>query len=94
MTLLRQQMIDTMQQRGISVRTHETYLAAVRDLARYYHTRHWEVSRISATTAMVSSPCIMAVGTGIAQQAAACQPDGRLSSTDIYLPCCAPQINA
>jgi len=38
MTLLRQQMIDTMQQRGFSVRTHETYLAAVRNFAKYYHT--------------------------------------------------------
>ena len=38
MTLLRQQMIDAMQQRGFSVRTHETYLAAVRNLAKYYHT--------------------------------------------------------
>lgn len=38
MTPLRQQMIDAMQQRGFSVRTHETYLAAVRKLAEYYHT--------------------------------------------------------
>ena len=40
MTLLRQQMIDAMQQRGLSVRTHETYLAAVSNLAKYYHTRN------------------------------------------------------
>jgi integrase/recombinase XerD len=38
MTPLRQQMIDAMQQRGFSVRTHETYLSAVRKLAEYYHT--------------------------------------------------------
>lgn len=38
MTPLRQQMIDAMQQRGFSVRTHETYLAAVRSLATYYDT--------------------------------------------------------
>jgi integrase/recombinase XerD len=38
MTALRQQMIDAMQQRGFSVRTHETYLAAVWNLAKYYHT--------------------------------------------------------
>lgn len=36
MTALRQQMIDAMQQRGFSIRTHKSYLAAVRDLARYY----------------------------------------------------------
>ena len=38
MTPLRQQMIDAMQQRGFSVRTHETYLAAVSNFAKYYHT--------------------------------------------------------
>ena len=38
MTSLRQQMIDAIQQRGFSVRTHVTYLAAVRNLAKYYHT--------------------------------------------------------
>ena len=37
MTLLRQKMMDAMQLRGFSVRTHESYLSAVRDLARYYH---------------------------------------------------------
>lgn len=36
MTPLRQKMMDAMQVRGFSVRTHESYLAAVRDLARYY----------------------------------------------------------
>ena len=36
MTPLRQQMIEAMQQRGFSERTHESYLASVRDLARYY----------------------------------------------------------
>ncbi len=36
MTPLRQQMIEAMQQRGFSVRTHQSYLAAVSDLARYY----------------------------------------------------------
>lgn len=36
MTPLRQKMMDAMQMRGFSVRTHESYLAAVRDLARYY----------------------------------------------------------
>jgi site-specific recombinase XerD len=30
-------MIDTMQVRGFSIRTHQSYLSAVRDLARYYH---------------------------------------------------------
>jgi integrase/recombinase XerD len=35
MTPLRQQMIDAMRQRGFSERTHQSYLAAVRDLARY-----------------------------------------------------------
>jgi site-specific recombinase XerD len=38
MTPLRQQMIDAMHQRGLSDRTHETYLGAVRNLAKYYHT--------------------------------------------------------
>ncbi len=36
MTPLRQQMIEAMQQRGFSKRTHQTYLYAVHDLARYY----------------------------------------------------------
>jgi integrase/recombinase XerD len=36
MTPLRKQMIAAMRQRGFSVRTHESYLAAVSDLARYY----------------------------------------------------------
>lgn len=36
MTPLRQQMIEAMQQRGFSERTHESYLRAVRELARYY----------------------------------------------------------
>lgn len=36
MTPLRKQMIGAMRQRGFSVRTHESYLTAVRDLARYY----------------------------------------------------------
>lgn len=37
MTTLRQEMIDAMQQRGFSPRTHTSYLAAVRDLAKYFH---------------------------------------------------------
>lgn len=37
MTPLRQQMIDAMQQRGFSPRTHKSYLAAVSDLAKYFH---------------------------------------------------------
>ena len=37
MTPLRQQMIDAMQQRGFSIRTHKSYLNAVTDLARYFH---------------------------------------------------------
>ncbi|MCU7840242.1 MAG: site-specific integrase [Candidatus Thiodiazotropha sp. (ex Troendleina suluensis)] len=37
MTLLRQQMIDAMQQRGFSPRTHKSYLAAVAALARFFH---------------------------------------------------------
>lgn len=36
MTPLRQQMIEAMRQRGFSIRTHQSYLAAVSDLARYY----------------------------------------------------------
>lgn len=36
MTPLRQQMIGAMRQRGFSARTHDSYLRAVRDLARYY----------------------------------------------------------
>ncbi len=36
MSELRQQMIDAMRQRGYSVRTHEAYLGAVTDLAKYY----------------------------------------------------------
>ena len=37
MTPLRQKMMDAMQVRGFSVRTHASYLAAVSDLAHYYH---------------------------------------------------------
>lgn len=37
MTPLRQKMMDAMQVRGFSVRTHQSYLSAVSDLARYYH---------------------------------------------------------
>lgn len=37
MTPLRERMIKAMQVRGFSVRTHESYLAAVTDLARYFH---------------------------------------------------------
>lgn len=36
MTPLREQMIDAMTVRGFSPRTHKSYLAAVKDLARYY----------------------------------------------------------
>lgn len=37
MTPLRQKMIDAMQVRGFSVRTHQSYLSAVTALAKYYH---------------------------------------------------------
>jgi integrase/recombinase XerD len=37
MTPLRQKMIDAMQMRGMSPRTHRSYLSAVTDLAKYYH---------------------------------------------------------
>lgn len=37
MTPLRQQMISAMRQRGLSQRTHDTYLYAVRQLAKYFH---------------------------------------------------------
>lgn len=37
MTPLRQNMIAAMQQRGFSQRTHKSYLAVVRDLARHFH---------------------------------------------------------
>jgi len=37
MTQLRQQMIDAMTVRGFSPRTHQSYLMAVKDLARYTH---------------------------------------------------------
>lgn len=36
MTPLRQKMIDALQVRGMSPRTHESYLRAVKDLAKYY----------------------------------------------------------
>ncbi len=37
MTPLRRKMIDAMQLRGFSVRTHRSYLEAVIKLAEYYH---------------------------------------------------------
>jgi integrase len=36
MTPLRQKMVDAMQVRGFSIRTHKSYIAAVSELARYY----------------------------------------------------------
>ncbi len=37
MTALRQKMIENMQLRGLSVRTQESYVQAVSQLARHYH---------------------------------------------------------
>jgi site-specific recombinase XerD len=37
MTALRQQMIDAMRQRGFSIKTHKSYLGAVRGLAGYFN---------------------------------------------------------
>ena len=37
MTPLRQKMMDAMQVRGFSARTHQSYLSAVSALAQYYH---------------------------------------------------------
>ena len=37
MTPLRAEMIKAMQMHGFSPRTHQSYLAAVTDLARYHH---------------------------------------------------------
>ena len=36
MSELRQRMVAAMRQRGFAVRTHQAYLGAVTDLARYY----------------------------------------------------------
>ncbi len=44
MTPLRQQMIDALQMRGMSPRTHDSYLRAVTDLAQYYHRSPDQVS--------------------------------------------------
>ena len=38
MTPLRQRMIEDLQLRGLSARTQEMYVRAVRQLADYYHT--------------------------------------------------------
>ena len=37
MTVLRQRMIEDMQLRGLAARTQEAYVAAVEQLAKYYH---------------------------------------------------------
>lgn len=37
MTMLRQRMIEDMQLRGLAPRTQEAYVAAVEQLANYYH---------------------------------------------------------
>ena len=37
MTVLRQQMLEEMQLRGLSSRAQQSYLGAVRQLAEYYH---------------------------------------------------------
>lgn len=45
MTPLRQKMIEAMQVRGFSVRTHQSYLSAVSDLAKYYGRSPERLSR-------------------------------------------------
>lgn len=45
MTPLRQKMIDAMQVRGFSVRTHQSYLSAVSELAKYYGRSPEDLSR-------------------------------------------------
>jgi integrase/recombinase XerD len=37
MTVLRQRMIEDMQLRGLAARTQQAYVAAVEQLANYYH---------------------------------------------------------
>ena len=44
MTPLRKQMIEAMQLRGFSPRTHESYLYAVAQLAGYYHRSPDQIS--------------------------------------------------
>jgi len=45
MTPLRQKMIDAMQLRGFSPRTHECYLRAIRDIAKYYRQSPEQLSK-------------------------------------------------
>ena len=45
MTALRQQMIGAMRQCGFSIRTHQSYLSAVRELARYYRRSPDQLTR-------------------------------------------------
>ena len=44
MTVLRQRMIEDMQLRGLAARTQEAYVAAVAQLAKYYHKPPDEIS--------------------------------------------------
>ena len=44
MTVLRQQMIEDMQLRGLAPRTQEAYLAAMKQLARYYRQPPEQIS--------------------------------------------------
>ena len=44
MTMLRQRMIEDMQLRGLAARTQEAYVAAVEQLAKYYHKPPDEIS--------------------------------------------------
>jgi site-specific recombinase XerD len=44
MTVLREKMIEDMQLRGLSIRTQETYMQAVRQLAKYYHKSPDQIS--------------------------------------------------
>ncbi len=44
MTVLRQRMIEDMQLRGLAARTQEAYVAAVEQLAKYYHKSPDEIS--------------------------------------------------
>ena len=64
MTALRQQMLEEMQLRGLSSRTQQSYLGAVRQVAEYYHKPpQWiqkaaDAFSLSARLRMADSPCL------------------------------------
>ena len=57
MTPLRQRMLEDMQLRGLSARTQECYVAAVRQLAEHYHVSPASLTFTAKANGIVTCPC-------------------------------------